>query len=272
MRILTVSGIAAVLLAAFLFVFVTWILPPLRYQRAVRLYEAASYDEAYRLFAALEDYEDSADFAERCRKALQTAAIRNAAAGDTVTFGSYEQDNDPENGTEPIEWIVLAREDDRILVVSEYALDAQIYNTDYTDIRWETCYIRRWLNDTFLTAAFREEELGRIPAVTVVPDTVPGDDGPPERATEDRVFLLSISQIREYFDSESARACRGTEYCYAQRAYRAYSGYCWWWVRSPGSYRDAAYVSAVGSVCRAGRSVFHDLRGIRPAIWIDVDF
>ena len=29
------------------------------------------------------------------------------AAGDVITFGHYAQDTDPNNGKEPIEWIVL---------------------------------------------------------------------------------------------------------------------------------------------------------------------
>lgn len=261
---------AAVLLAACLVVFVKWILPPVRYRKAVSLYTEGAWEDAYLLFSRLGEYRDSAEYAGRCEESLRMAALRNAEPGDTIVFGTYEQDNDAENGTEPIEWTVLAREGDRILVISAYCLDAQIYNFDYTDIKWETCYIREWLNETFLPTAFSEEEILMIPRVTVLPEEDPIHDLPPERATEDRVFLLGISQVREYFDSDSARACRGTEYCYSQRTYRFYSGYSWWWVRSPGSYRDAAYVSAVGSVCISGHSVFHDRRGIRPALWIDV--
>ena len=32
------------------------------------------------------------------------ATIDNAKAGDIITLGSYEQDNDATNGKEPIEW------------------------------------------------------------------------------------------------------------------------------------------------------------------------
>ena len=40
--------------------------------------------------------------------------------GDSFTFGSYEQDNDLNNGTEPIEWQVLAIENNRALLISRY--------------------------------------------------------------------------------------------------------------------------------------------------------
>lgn len=39
-----------------------------------------------------------------------------------VVFGSYEQDGDSGNGKEPIEWIVLDEQDDKLLVISKYCL------------------------------------------------------------------------------------------------------------------------------------------------------
>ena len=41
----------------------------------------------------------------------EMAAIEDAAVGDIVYFGSYEQDNDAVNGTEPVEWYVLDKAD-----------------------------------------------------------------------------------------------------------------------------------------------------------------
>ena len=51
--------------------------------------------------------------------------VADAKPGDIVIFGSYEQDNDESNGTEDIEWLVLAREDNKALLISKYALDVQ---------------------------------------------------------------------------------------------------------------------------------------------------
>ena len=48
--------------------------------------------------------------------------------GAVVMFGSYEQDNQPDNGAEPIEWLVLAQSEGKALLVSRYALDCQPYN------------------------------------------------------------------------------------------------------------------------------------------------
>ena len=45
------------------------------------------------------------------------------SVGDIVTYGADEQDGDTANGEEPIEWRILAIEDDRVLLLSEYGLD-----------------------------------------------------------------------------------------------------------------------------------------------------
>ena len=55
------------------------------------------------------------------------AGIPSCKIGDTVSFGSYEQDNNTENGAEAIEWIVLDVEGENVLLLSKYGLDAQAY-------------------------------------------------------------------------------------------------------------------------------------------------
>lgn len=45
--------------------------------------------------------------------------IRSAEVGDIVTFGTYEQDSGTSNSKEDIEWLVLAKENNRILVISD---------------------------------------------------------------------------------------------------------------------------------------------------------
>lgn len=67
-----------------------------------------------------------------------------------IKFGHYEQDNDASNGKEAIEWEVLGYEDGELLLISRYILDAVPYNYEWTDVTWETCALRKWLNDDFL--------------------------------------------------------------------------------------------------------------------------
>ena len=211
------------------------------------------------------------DSAEKLKSAKQ-ALIKNANVGDIVYFGTYEQDNDTSNGKENIEWLVLAKENNRILVISDKALDCHPYNSSRTRATWETCTLRKWLNNDFINAAFSAEERAKIPTVTVSADKNPSYSTSPGNNTTDKVFLLSITEVNKYFSSDSARQCRGTAYCYAQGAYKAGNGNCWWWLRSPGYGQVyAANVGSGGDVDEFGHRVDRGGAAVRPALWITID-
>ena len=69
----------------------------------------------------------------------QKAGLTNVSVGSIIKFGFYEQDNNSSNGKEEIEWKVLAVDGNKALVISQYALDYQKYNSTYTPITWEEC-------------------------------------------------------------------------------------------------------------------------------------
>ena len=198
--------------------------------------------------------------------------------GDTFVFGSYEQDNNNSNGKEDVEWLVLAKEGNKVLVISKYALDCQQYNTSRTSVTWETCSLRKWLNGTFINNAFSAEEQAMIPTVTVSADKNPGYSTDPGNATQDKVFLLSITEANQYFTSDGARKCAPTDYAIAQGAYTSDNykaggrATCWWWLRSPGYVQDdAALADDDGDVVEYGGRVSSDHRAVRPALWITLD-
>ena len=198
--------------------------------------------------------------------------IKSASVGDTFKFGHYEQDDNSSNGKEEIEWLVLAKDGDKLLVVSKYALDCREYNTSYTDVTWETCSLRKWLNGAFLKSAFNSGEQKLIQKTTVTADKNPEYSTSLGNNTTDMVFLLSINEVNKYFNSDSARQCQGTAYCYAQGAYKASDGNCWWWLRSPGYYFNfAAFVNDDGSVNNYGLGVSYDFDVVRPALWISLE-
>ena len=125
--------------------------------------------------------------------------IKTANVGDIIVFGTYEQDNDTTNGKEDIEWLVLAKKGNRILVISDKALDRQPYNSSRTRVTWETCTFRNWLNNDFINAAFTAEERAMIPTVTVSADMNPEYDTNPGNATKDRVFSPEHRRSRKIF-------------------------------------------------------------------------
>lgn len=203
---------------------------------------------------------------------------KDIEVGDTIVFGSYEQDNNSTNGSEAIEWIVLEKDGTSALLISKYALDCQQYNTSDANVTWETCSLRKWLNETFFNSAFSSEEQNIIISSNVTADINPEYDTNPGNNTTDRVFLLSITEADKYFSSDSARQCQGTAYCYAQGASKESDGNCMWWLRTPGMVSsNAASVWNGGSfgalgfrVNYSGGGVHDGGLGVRPAMRIEL--
>lgn len=162
--IITTPIVCAVI--AFIIVLNTVIIPNGKYNNAIALMDAGKYGEALLVFEALEGYKDSANKIEECNINIYGEEVWNKVksvnVGDTYRFGSYEQDNNKSNGQEDIEWLVLAKEGTKILVISKEALDCKPYS--YTNVTWETCTLRKWLNNDFINAAFSADERTMIPS------------------------------------------------------------------------------------------------------------
>lgn len=226
----------------------------------------------------MKEYKDSAENENAIFKS-DSAIIQ---VGDIITFGSYEQDNNKSNGKEDIEWIVLAKDGEKALIISKYALDCQPYNNSIKDITWEKCTLRKWLNGTFYNTAFSSAEQTRITTTTVTADKNPKYESTtnPGKNTQDKVFLLSITEVGNYFPSDSARKTTLTKYAIEQGAMKDDNDRCWWWLRSPGvgwwivtpaigSYSNyAAVVFNDGSIYYLGRGVYFNKYAVRPALWI----
>ncbi len=263
---------------AFLIVLTTVIIPSGKYNSAMELYNAGKYQDAYTAFNEV-SYKDSKDKASECLFLVQKSNLTDIKKGDTVKFGLYEQDNNTTNGKEEIEWIVLNVEDNKALVISKYALDCQQYNTSHTDVTWESCSLRKWMNNTFINEAFGSQHQEMILDTNVSADKNPNYSTNPGNATTDKVFLLSITEAEKYFTTMEARKCAPTAYAKAKGAYtsdivKTASGeaMCCWWLRSPGNNQYfAAYVNYFGSVDYIGDYVDDAYVCVRPALWINLD-
>lgn len=203
-------------------------------------------------------------------------SARALEAGDRLFLGHYEQDNCPENGSEPIEWVVLDVRDGAALLLSRYALDCHAYNDEEADVTWAECSLRRWLNESFLQAAFTDEEWLAILETTVKNDETTQNPEWKRYAAEetvDRVFLPSWQELMNAFLDKDARKTTGTEYARAQGAKflgitTIGYGETDWWLRSPGeSTREAAYVGVIRDV---NSKDVEDAIGIRPALRLDL--
>ena len=201
----------------------------------------------------------------------QAAESSDLSAGSAYIFGRYEQDFDLSNGEEPIEWIILARDGDKALLLSRYTLDCQSYSSSKEDRTWEKSTLRSWLNADFYTNAFNtaEQDATLTAAVSNADmqkksdwQTIGGND------TQDKVFLLSYSETNTYFARQEARKNKGTSYAQALGAKVWPFEETDWWLRSPGKVQqDACFIGWDGA--QLSNSITNK-KGVRPALWLDL--
>ena len=148
---------------------------------------------------------------------------------------------------EPIKWRVLNRNGNDALLLADIALDDQEYNTNYTDMTWESSSMRSWLNGygasvnqpktdysrkNFINSAFTSTQRNAISTTNVVNannihyGTAGGNN------TSDKIFLLSESEVyntdiavkygfvKGHDTRDEARRSRSSTYSYAMGAIR----------------------------------------------------
>lgn len=140
--------------------------------------------------------------------------------GDFVLLGNYEQNGISSDGQEPLEWIILSKNDTEMLLFSKYIIDYQAYNTTDEDVTWGNCTLRSWLNTDFYNTVFSDEEKSIIKRSKISNDKIPEYEND-NYETYDNVFILSLEDLenQEYgFLSDLSyidinRRCSATEYC-----------------------------------------------------------
>ena len=224
------------------------------------------------------------------------------AVGDAVYFGVYEQDDDPDNGPEEIEWEVLDIRDGKALILSKYTLDCQPYSSYPDKGTWEECSLREWLNDDFLNSAFSPAEQEIINITKLKNEDNPLYQTSGGADTEDLVFLLSLQDIEYYFgfpvseewDPHEELIGRMTERCrnimltqgaefqeedpeefeaeYADEVEENCGrNAIFWWLRSPGRGEAAVCIHFDGAIRAEGMKLDFPIITIRPAMWIEIE-
>jgi len=198
-------------------------------------------------------------------------------AGNTFTMGTIEQDNNLNNGAEPIEWQVLDVDGNRALVLAQYGLTYRDVHFDWRSVTWEDTEIRTWLNNDFLYDCFTDDERSYIPETHIDnhANTKHGTDSGSD--TWDSVFLLSTNEVEDYLRSSRARQCKPSSY--ALKTYykndpesmNAYSDSDGWWLRTRGKMTDwNCRVKPDGTINYDGAPVKRVKFLIRPAFYVDL--
>lgn len=186
--------------------------------------------------------------------------ISNAKVGDTIFWGKYEQDGNSDNGPEDIEWIILEKTDEAVLVISKYCLDYKHFWTydeessqDLTFFRWNKSELRQWLNFTFWANSFSTEESNQIAYGIFASD----DD-----VIHDQLFVLPCSLLTKFSDVDFL-ATTATAYA----ADKGCDGSWWTMDNNPSVYYYYNFVNENGEVDETGR-IGSDNCGVRPAMYI----
>ncbi|UHA76287.1 hypothetical protein KIK04_23485 [Paenibacillus sp. 481] len=211
-----------------------------------------------------------------------------AKPGEIITFGTYPQLADGADRT-PIKWRVLQRSGSELFLLSEYILDCKRYYGEYVDITWRDSDLRKWLNDEFYHAAFNDSEQSLIKTTRCT------DNGEDSTDTEDKVFLLSVSEVKELTDKRGEdglsanRRAIGTPfakmkkndgcnlYVYDKKVKVDYIiengeelGCSWWWLRTQPSRSSRAFFVGPRSSIRSYGRVSLACYGVRPALTINL--
>ena len=181
---------------------------------------------------------------------LEKAPLLEAAkVGDVLTLGKYKMPT----AEKPVdvEWQVLHREGNKVLLLSTHAIIKQIFNTaNSSGLTWKNSQLRRWLNVEFYTNTFASFEKDII-LPTASPDA-------------DVLFLLSADDVAKYLPQDEKRVAKRLD---------APTFSCDWWLRSEGVGKDmVAFVNGFGQIEAKGRLCSVPGHYVRPAMWVDVSF
>ena len=203
---------------------------------------------------------------------------------DCIWLGNYNQTASWKQN--PIEWRVLSVDGDDAFLLADRCLDAKLYHEEDEDVTWETCTLRKWLNEGFCNTAFTEKEKQAIKETTVVNEDsvwkdVDGEEYKVEGGndTKDKVYLLSEKEASNStygFDTElgeesNTRQAKTSDYVKVNGG-NSEGLYCYWWLRSPSIYHadSVQYVYTDGGGNFGGKSACYYTYGVRPALHINL--
>ncbi len=202
----------------------------------------------------------------------------------------------------PIRWRVLDIRDNRMLLLADRIPDSVPFHSADTDVTWEGCTLRSWLNGYgaeankqgidytgigFIDRAFTAAEREAILPVRCRNlenqsyGTSSGTD------TEDYLFILSNEEVFEGADAgrygfhagrdydDPAKRFTSTLYAKCMGAWWSpvsdYAGNSFWFMRTSGyTSRSVTYICDFGYIYSKGTLVTCSDAGVLPAMWIDL--
>lgn len=203
--------------------------------------------------------------ANEYEKELET--LSQAQVGAVVTFGRYDT-NPTSIGTERLEWIVLQKEGDILMLITKQGIAGSVYHRKHTEVNWKESDLCAFLNDTVYDDIF-----SRYEQEIIVNHPVSGD----------RLSLLSVTEVEALFQDDKSRQLsitdvaksKGTNVNSASKANRwDMKGYrsSWWWLRGDEEKsKFAPIVTEDGNVLTDEKYVNKPNGAVRPVVWVSLE-
>ncbi len=199
--------------------------------------------------------------------------------GSVVVFGTFEQDNDFENGAENLQWSVLDRDGDRVLLITSQIIEIGPYADLGQYTNWNNSILRKWLNNDFYQTALTMEMQSSL--VDKESSTYSGK-------VEDKVFVLTPIDARKYFERKNHSLdpryhATTTAYALSRAKQIAVekmntSGafdnkFVRWWLFSNSQSKILANLSGYKGnayFTTDEATITYEIGGYRPSVWVDL--
>lgn len=203
-----------------------------KYYYGLKLRDDKNYKDARKAFASADSYSDS----EAQEVAMEKLIIENSEIGKTVVIGGFS-------------WVILDKKEDSALLLKNNHFSDITYHETLENVTWENSSIRKWLNTTFITDSFSDEERNSILLTDVVMDDNEMYQVDGGNDTQDFIFLLSSNEAEQYAELIPHNKITS-------------------WLRSPGSNpQTASFLSEDNIVMDYGYLVNSEGFAARPAMW-----
>ncbi len=188
---------------------------------------------------------------------------------DCIYFGEYWQEDTNCDGRAnkrdektPIKWRIINISDNEAFVISDRCLDTMVYNDRDSNVTWENCSLRKWLNEDFYNDAFNIKERS---ALKKAHSDVLGDN----------VHLASVDDFEKYGSVFGLRndARYGVSNVYSSSIFNAEcteyaEGSYGWWVRLSENDDLVCSASKNGWISTDINMTYK--QGVRPVLHIDL--
>ncbi len=218
-------------------------------------------------------------------KALK-ASIREVEIGEIFFFGTTEQDNNLNNGAEPIEWIVLEKTEDKAFVISKKVLEWLMFS-QYDDsvkeydengniialtgttnnFTWDIDrnQQRAWLSNELYVNGFTESEKALI--LLTSHETPSEGYASDEDEFDDYLYIPSKEDVEIYMPDYLLRQAEMTAYA-AEKAGISEGEYVRWSLRTEAqSSKSTMQINEKGEF---GAMYTNTPNGVRPVMWLDI--